>query len=140
MYSNLPIIPGECVLKWTQFETDFVVDLMPKGPVQMYFAKQAARIAWKIKRITRLEAVVLLTLEDHEMPGGSPGGGIGLASGGEDRASAAGPSPDGQKIPVTETFEVSMLLELAAFVDSPRLKAIQSYEGHLVRVLDRHLQ
>jgi hypothetical protein len=71
------ILPGEDPAEYQRFVRDFVQDLRATGPVQVFLAERAALQAWKLRRMPRLEAIVLYVRRDEEREPGADIGAFG---------------------------------------------------------------
>jgi hypothetical protein len=69
IYSNVPVVPGECPEAWETHRTGVVASLAPVGLLEVNLAERAALPLWRLQRLARYEAeTVACAMEEVEVP------------------------------------------------------------------------
>lgn len=69
IYSNIPVVPGECPEEWEAHRAGVVASLTPVGWLEVNLAERAALLLWRLQRLARYEAeTVVAAMEEAEMP------------------------------------------------------------------------
>lgn len=69
IYSNVPVVPGECPEEWGAHRAGVVTSLAPVGLLEVNLAERAALLLWRLQRLARYEAeTVAAAMEEAEVP------------------------------------------------------------------------
>ena len=69
IFSNVPVIPGECPAAWQAHRAGVVESLAPVGLLEVNLAERAALLLWRLQRLARYEAeIVAAAMEAAELP------------------------------------------------------------------------
>jgi hypothetical protein len=69
IYSNVPVVPGECHEQWEAHRGGVVASLAPVGLLEINLAERTALLLWRLQRLARYEAeTVASAMEEAEVP------------------------------------------------------------------------
>src|SRR5215208_2068118 len=69
IYSNVPVVPGECPEEWEAHRAGVVASLTPVGLLEVNLAERAALLLWRLQRLARYEAeTITVAMEVAEVP------------------------------------------------------------------------
>jgi hypothetical protein len=57
--SDAPIIPGESLDAWVEFQAGIVEDLAPEGAFEVALAERIATLLWEVRRVSRYERTAI---------------------------------------------------------------------------------
>ncbi len=69
IFSNVPVVPGECTATWDAHRAGVIASLTPVGLLEMTLAERAALLLWRLQRLARYEAeAVTSAMDAAEVP------------------------------------------------------------------------
>src|SRR4051812_6637886 len=69
IYSNVPVVPGECPDEWEMHRAGVVASLAPVGLLEVNLAERVALLMWRLQRLARYETETVATaMEEVEVP------------------------------------------------------------------------